>query len=412
MKSRKKQFSRVSNAALIVLAVLLITAAIANVTITMSDTIRGTNYPGTLVMLFDYSRYANGHSARFLGQVLSNSLAYLFALIGVILFIVSLAVIKHDKKVKWKCALIALGLFVPATIGLTGGVINFFGEGMKVLFKEGGRGMAVIAIAMGLTFLFDFVYLILAFVTLFKGIRTAVKINRGDIVEEPEEEKYGRYEESPEEKALREEKEAADRVSLLEDIRKIVREELDKLDRVVIAKEVEASKKVAPVVVAPVKEEVEEAEEEEDGTFKGISAPRIPFAKKIVKADKELQDKYNEIKNDILAYGAKSRISIGGDTFRIHRKPYVKITLVGKTLKVYYALNASEFVDSPIPVIDASDKASYVEVPALLKVRSNLSVKRAKELTRLAMEKDGFTQDKEVEDHNWLKDIKAELRKK
>lgn len=405
MKSRKKQFSRVSNAALIVLAVLLVTAAIANVTILMSGTIRNTNYPGTLVMLFDYSRYSTGHSARFLGQVLSNSLAYLFALIGVILFIVSLVVIKHDKKVKWKCALIALGLFVPATIGLTGGIINFIGEGMKVLFKLGGRGMAAIAIAMGLTFLFDFVYLVLAFVTLFKGIRTAVKINRGDIVEEPEEEKYGRYEESPEEKALREEKEAADRVSLLEDIRKIVREELDKLDRVVIAKEVETSK-----IVTPVKEEVEE--EEEDGSFKGISAPRIPFAKKIVKADKDLQDKYNEIKNDILAYGAKSRISIGGDTFRIHRKPYVKITLVGKTLKVYYALNANEFVDSPIPVLDASDKASYVEVPALLKVRSNLSVKRAKELTRLAMEKDGFTQDKEVEDHNWLKDIRAELRKK
>ena len=405
MKSRKKQFSRVSNAALIVLAVLLVTAAIANVTILMSGTIRNTNYPGTLVMLFDYSRYSTGHSARFLGQVLSNSLAYLFALIGVILFIVSLVVIKHDKKVKWKCALIALGLFVPATIGLTGGVINFIGEGMKVLFKLGGRGMAAIAIAMGLTFLFDFVYLVLAFVTLFKGIRTAVKINRGDIVEEPEEEKYGRYEESPEEKAQREEKEAADRVSLLEDIRKIVREELDKLDRVVIAKEVETSK-----IVTPVKEEVEE--EEEDGSFKGISAPRIPFAKKIVKADKDLQDKYNEIKNDILAYGAKSRISIGGDTFRIHRKPYVKITLVGKTLKVYYALNANEFVDSPIPVLDASDKASYVEVPALLKVRSNLSVKRAKELTRLAMEKDGFTQDREVEDHNWLKDIRAELRKK
>ena len=132
----------------------------------------------------------------------------------------------------------------------------------------------------------------------------------------------------------------------------------------------------------------------------------------MVKADKEIQDKYNEIKNEILAYGAKSRVSIACDTFRLHRKAYVKINLVGKTLKVYFALNPKHYEDSPIPVQDASDKVAYEEVPALLKVKSNLSVKRAKELVRQAMEKDGVEKENEAENHNWIRDLRAELRAK
>ena len=61
---------------------------------------------------------------------------------------------------------------------------------------------------------------------------------------------------------------------------------------------------------------------------------------------------------------------------------------------------------------DASDKASYEEVPALLKVKSNLSVKRAKELVAQAMEKDGVKKESDPEDHNWIRDLRAELRAK
>ncbi len=402
MTNNRKQFKNVSKSALVVLVLLTIVAVWTNIYIMMSTTLKNIGFPGTLSMLFDYSKYASGHSARFTGQILSNVVAYVFMLVAVILFIASLALVKHDKGVKAKCAIIALGLFIPATVGLTGGIVNFFGEGMKTLSKYGGSSIASLLGLVILTFVLDVVYLILACVTLVKGIRTAVKVNRGELVVEPDED-YRGHQETPEEKAAREEKEAADRVALLADIRQIVREELDRLDRVVIAKEATVVKEA--VKPAPVANEVEEV------PFKGKSAPRVPFAKKMVKADKEIQDKYNEIKNDILAYGAKSRVSIAGDTFRLHRKPYVKITLVGKTLKVYYALKAKDFEDSPIPVVDASDKASYEEVPALLKVKSNLSVKRAKELTRLAMEADGVEQKSEPEDHNWIKDLRSELRK-
>ena len=120
----------------------------------------------------------------------------------------------------------------------------------------------------------------------------------------------------------------------------------------------------------------------------------------------------NELKSELLAYGASSRVSIAGDTFRLHRKAYVKVTIVGKTLKVYYALDPKDYVDSPIPVIDASDKNAYAEVPTLLKVKSNLSVKRAKELIALAFNRDGVVRAENVEEHDHVKEIRKELRSK
>lgn len=429
MKKQKQAFSKASKAALICLVLLVLVAGWTNIYIWMSPTLRELGYPGTLSMLFNYSKYAGGaHGARFAGQLLSNIVAYVFMLAAIVLFVLSLVLIKHDKGVKAKCAILGLCVFVPATLGLTGGIINFIGEGIGTLLKVGGSSIAALLALVILTFLLDIVYLVLATICLAKGIKTAVKVNRGELPIEEEEEECccGAHKETAEEKAEREEREAAQRAALLEDVRKIVKEELEKLDKVVIAKSVpvvyveaknptmvplkKEEKKPEPVketpkpVPAPVVEEEAEAKKK--------SAPRIPFAEKMVKADKDLQDKYNELKNEILAYGVNSRVSIACDTFRLHRKAYVKINIVGKTMKVYFALRPKDFVDSPIPVADASDKVAYEEVPALLKVKSNLSVKRAKELVKLAMEADGIAKENVPLEHNWIRDLRADLRAK
>lgn len=392
MKKNRKSFDGVSRFALTVLVALIIFAVFSNSFIMVSDTLKGAGFPksGTIGMLFDYGANA-GHPAKMLGQAISNSIAYFFMLAAIIIFILSLALVRHDKSVKAKCAIIGLALFVPATIGLTGGTIDFFAHGFTYLNSTKGLEPSLIMATYLCTLILDVAYLVLAVITLVEGIGTAVKVNRGEVI----------YEAKP--------KEAPKAVSA-EEIRKIVAEELNKLDRIVIAKEVkeapkkEAKKPEPAPAPAPVVEEEDES--------KKLSIQRIPFAEKIVKADKELQEKYNEIKSELLAYGASSRVSIACDTFRLHRKPYVKITLVGKTLKVYFALDPKEFVDSPIPVIDSSDKVAYEEVPALLKVKSNLSVKRAKELAEMAFGRDGVQKEKEAEAHNWVKEIRAELKAK
>ena len=401
MRVNRKSFDGVSRFALTILVALIIFSIFANSFIMVSSTLKDLNFPssGTFGMLFDYSANS-GHPAKMMGQAISNAVAYAFMLAGVIIFILSLALVKHDKVVKAKCAILALALFVPATLGLTGGVIDFFAHGFAVLNTVKGLEPSLIMGCYIVTLLLDVSFLVLTVITLVMGIGTAMKVRKGYVI----------YEANPrevrEDKGISKQDLENEKEIVLEEVRRIVREELAKLDRVAIVKEVE--KVVTKEVVKPVEEKVEEPVEED----KKLSIQRIPFANKIVKADKELQEKYNEIKSELLAYGASSRVSVGGDTFRLHRKPYAKITLIGKTLKVYFALDPKDFVDSPIPVIDASDKVAYEEIPALLKVKSNLSVKRAKDLAELAFAKDGIKKEKEAEAHNWVKDIRAELKAK
>ena len=87
---------------------------------------------------------------------------------------------------------------------------------------------------------------------------------------------------------------------------------------------------------------------------------------------------------------------------------YVRITVAGKSLKLYFALNPEDYANSTIPVQDASNKDMYQEIPLVFKVKSALSVRRCKELIQDVMEKDGLEQG-EVGKVNWIKELKAEL---
>ncbi len=135
---------------------------------------------------------------------------------------------------------------------------------------------------------------------------------------------------------------------------------------------------------------------------------RLTFAERLLQSEKDIHELYNEIKNEVLSYGVKSRISAVGDTFRLHKKMYVRITVAGKSLKLYFALNPADYADSTIPVQDASGKEMYQEIPLVFKVKSPLSVRRCKELIQDVMEKDGLEQG-EIGKVNWIKELKAEL---
>jgi len=132
---------------------------------------------------------------------------------------------------------------------------------------------------------------------------------------------------------------------------------------------------------------------------------RIPFPTRMNQAEKDLKDNYNELKAEALSYGLKSRVSNSGDTFRLHTKTYLKITIAGKGLKIYFALNPADYANSPIPVNNAGIKNIYKDIPTVFKVRSELSVKRAKQLIADACEKDKLEQGK-LEVKNYANDLK------
>ena len=147
---------------------------------------------------------------------------------------------------------------------------------------------------------------------------------------------------------------------------------------------------------------VESVNTEEEGWNRN---KRQPFLVRIITADLDTKANYNEIKNELLSYGVKSRLSRGGDTFRLGGKEYAKIYLVGKTLKVYFALSPEDYKDSTYPIEDVGHRPNYAGMPLLFKVRSKLSVRRCKELIKAACEKDGLAQ-KEVKDTNWVDELR------
>ena len=166
-----------------------------------------------------------------------------------------------------------------------------------------------------------------------------------------------------------------------------------------VKKEKVEEPKPAPAVEAkPAEEKKEEPKKYE----------RLSFAERLLQSEKDVHELYNELKNEILSYGVKSRISAVGDTFRLHKKMYVRITVAGKSLKLYFALNPADYANSTLPIQDASEKDMYQEIPLVFKVKSPLSVRRCKELIQDVMEKDGLEQG-EIGKVNWVKELKAEM---
>lgn len=163
-----------------------------------------------------------------------------------------------------------------------------------------------------------------------------------------------------------------------------------------------------PAPAAPVEEK--KPEKKPVGTINPDLPPhdkiiRIPFPTRMVDADKDMKSNYNELKSEILSYGVKSRVSNSGDTFRLHKVTFVKITIAGKSLKLYFALDPKEYANSTYPVQDVSHKNIYKDIPMVFKVKSELSMRRAKQLIADVMDKHGLEQGKIIP-HNYAADLK------
>ena len=171
------------------------------------------------------------------------------------------------------------------------------------------------------------------------------------------------------------------------EVEKIVEKPVEVIKEVYIEKPVETPK-VEETAATP----SEEAEAEESPKIE-----RIPFATRIREADDEMKDNYNHIKSLLLSYGLKNRTSNGGDAFRLHKVTYCKITVAGKSLKLYLALDPNDYKNSTLPIKDASSKEIYKDIPLVFKVKSGLSLRRAEQLITDMMDKHGIEQADRVE---------------
>ena len=133
-------------------------------------------------------------------------------------------------------------------------------------------------------------------------------------------------------------------------------------------------------------DEGEEVEFElaEDGEITEIRYDRS-FTARIIQNDKA-KEYYSDIKNFCLGFPLKSRISWKADTFRKGRCPYVMVKVRGKTLVLYLALDPQAYDENIYHHKDVSDLKTYVKCPMMVRVRSDLALRKAKMLIREMMQ--------------------------
>ena len=148
-------------------------------------------------------------------------------------------------------------------------------------------------------------------------------------------------------------------------------------------------------------EEEDEEEDEEEAPADGADAPaginakgkrrRASFETRLKNSEYDIRHKYYDLRDYIKWYGLRNRISIPGDTFSYKRQRYVFVTIVGKHIRVYLNLDPADYADSAMPVEKAEAK-KYEDLPCLLRVKSDLSYRRAKKLVDDLMQKIGIPQ--------------------
>ena len=264
---------------------------------------------------------------------------------------------------------------------------------MIQLGKMGGTAMAILSGVTGLV-LFAIFFEVLALSDMVKESLALLKKAGGD------------------DKA--EEKAAGEAGLSEEEVRKIVEKYLEQH---VEEKHAEEEEKPAPAPApAPAKkpepepepeeepeEEEEEAEEEapaDDNSPVGLAIKgkrrRASFETRLKNSEFDIRHKYYDLRDYIKWYGLRNRVSIPGDTFSYKRQRYVFVTIVGKHIRVYFNLDPANYADSTIPVEKAEAK-KYEDLPCLLRVKSDLSYRRAKKLVDDLMAKIGVDRPDEDE---------------
>ena len=140
---------------------------------------------------------------------------------------------------------------------------------------------------------------------------------------------------------------------------------------------------------------VADEDEEEGGLNNFVARYKRSFLARLIQSTDETKSFYSDIKNAILSYKkTNSRISWHFDTINSGRNKLLKFAVRGKTLMLYFALDANDYVDSKY-TLEAVEGQKYEETPALYKITSERKAKYAIELVAIVAEKFGLQKGKE-----------------
>ena len=119
------------------------------------------------------------------------------------------------------------------------------------------------------------------------------------------------------------------------------------------------------------------------------------FTAKLSQGSDELKDYYSELKNYALSYKkANSRVSWHYDSINVGRNQILKFAIRGKTLCLYYALDADQYIDTKYKVEKVESK-KYEDVPCLYRIKNDRRRDYAKDLIDTVMANVGSSKGEE-----------------
>ncbi len=176
----------------------------------------------------------------------------------------------------------------------------------------------------------------------------------------------------------------------------------------------------APVEPAPLDDDSDDEEEESEirevivngRTFHMIIRYSRSFTARVVQAPDTLKTYYSAIKNELLSYNlVKSRISWKHDAFNRGRLQLAKLVVRGKSLCVYLALDPGAYEVEKYHQVDKGDTNAYAKVPMMIRIKSDLGLRKAKFLVSEMMAnyeiERGETQDLDYQSSYAYRDTKT-----
>ncbi|MDE5896577.1 MAG: hypothetical protein K2H43_02045, partial [Clostridia bacterium] len=152
-------------------------------------------------------------------------------------------------------------------------------------------------------------------------------------------------------------------------------EEPETVTNVVSAKSKAPAKRSKSVVKPPVEPEL-------------TTRVKRSFTAKLIESEEDVKEYYSELKNEFLAYTkVASQLNWSNDRFTYKRETIAKICVRGRTLCLYLALNPDEFPESVYHQKFAGDTKMYEKTPMMIKIKSEVALKRSIRLVELLMER-------------------------
>ena len=99
------------------------------------------------------------------------------------------------------------------------------------------------------------------------------------------------------------------------------------------------------------------------------------------RASDEVKQLYNIAKNELLQYSGITNKTLNSyDCFYNGKKLIAKLSMTKRSVRVYLALDPSQYSERQFPHRDVSSKKVHAKTPYFMMIKSKLSVKRMKML--------------------------------